>query len=205
MSSGETSTTSSGSGVLSSGLVARMQSVATRLRFLLAVPAAAILLIFADRGPMWPGVIVTLAGESFQLWSTAHLRKNVFLVKSGPYVWVRNPMYFGRFFVGLGLTLITWRWFIVLPYVIIYALYAQARVLQEERRLRALFGDEYTEYCSLVNRWFPRPPRRKLSDEKWSWSAVFRNHELRVAGAVVLTIVLLAWRIAALGSLWAHR
>ena len=188
-------------GLLSSHLVARMQNVATRLRVILALPALIMLFIFTDRGPLWPGVVVALAGEAFQLWATAHLRKNVFLVKSGPYGWVRNPMYFGRFFVGLGFTLLTWRWFIVVPYVVIYAVYAQARVLQEERRLRGLFGADYADYCAAVNRWFPRPPRRRLSEERWSWAAVFRNHELRVAGGVVIVLVGLYLRLTFLDEL----
>lgn len=187
---------------LASGLVERIQGVATRLRFLLAIPAAAVLFLFTDRGPMWPGVAVALAGESLQLWAAAHLRKNIQVVKSGPYGWLRNPMYVGRFFVGLGLTLLTWRWFIVLPYIAFFWLYAQARVLGEERHLAALFGEEYQAYCARVRRWLPLPPREKLSEERWSWSALGRNHELRVAAGVVVVMALLKLRLEALGKLW---
>jgi protein-S-isoprenylcysteine O-methyltransferase Ste14 len=187
---------------LTSGLVERVQGVATRLRFLLALPAAAVLFLFTDRGPMWPGVAVALAGESLQLWAAAHLRKNIQVVKSGPYAWLRNPMYMGRFFVGLGLTLLTWRWFIVLPYIVLFWLYAQARVLGEERHLVALFGEEYKGYCAQVRRWLPLPPRQRLSDERWSWSALGRNHEVRVAAGVVVVMALLKLRLEALGKLW---
>jgi protein-S-isoprenylcysteine O-methyltransferase Ste14 len=187
---------------LTCGLVERIQGAATRLRFLLAIPAAAVLFLFTDHGPMWPGVAVALAGESLQLWAAAHLRKNIQVVKSGPYGWLRNPMYMGRFFVGLGLTLVTWRWFIVLPYIAFFWLYAQARVLGEERHLVALFGEEYQQYCAKVRRWLPLPPRRKLSDERWSWSDLGRNHELRVAAGVVVVLILLKLRLEALGKLW---
>ena len=173
----------------------------TRLRFLLAVPAAATIVMFTDRGPMWPGVVVALMGEAIQIWASAHLRKNVELVTSGPYAYVRNPMYFGRFFVGLGLALLTWRWFLIVPYVLVFWLYAQARVLGEEARLQRLFGDPYREYCRTVRRWLPRPPRRRLSGQRWSWACVLRNHELRVAAAVVVGMALLKWRIIALGHL----
>ncbi len=188
--------------VLASGLVARLQGVATRLRFLLAIPAAVVLFLFADHGPMWPGVVVALSGEFLQLWAAAYLRKNVQVVKSGPYGWLRNPMYLGRFFVGLGLTLLTWRWFIVCPYIAFFWLYAQARVLGEERHLVALFGKEYQDYCAQVRRWLPLPPRRRLSEERWSWSALGRNHEVRVAAGVVVVLILLKLRLAALGKLW---
>jgi len=192
-------------GLLSSNLVARIQALATRLRFVIALPAAAMLFLLTDRGPMWPGVVVALAGEFLQLWATAHLRKNVQVVTSGPYAWLRNPMYAGRFFVGLGFALLTWRWFIIVPYVILYTLYAQARVLGEERYLRGRFGDEYRTYCTTVRRWLPLPPRERLSDNRWSWQAVWRNHELRVALGVVVALAVLKWRLETFGPFWGSR
>jgi protein-S-isoprenylcysteine O-methyltransferase Ste14 len=182
-------------GGLSSPAFACLQSVGTKLRFVLAIPAVAALFLLVDRGPVWPGAVVALAGEWLQLWATAHLRKNVQVVKSGPYAWLRNPMYAGRFLVGLGFALLTWRWFIIAPLVVLYWLYAQARVLGEERHLRELFGEEYQGYCRTVRRWLPMPAWRRLSNERWSWDSVLRNHELRVAGGVVLMLALLKWRI----------
>jgi hypothetical protein len=186
---------------LTSGLVARLQSGATRLRFLLAVPALLLIAAFTDRPPMWPGVLVALAGETVQIWASAHLHKNVRVVTSGPYAWARNPMYLGRFLVGLGLTLLTWRWFFILPYLVGFWVYAQARVLGEEARLRVLFADEYNAYCRQVRRWLPRPPKERLSDEGWSWTSVRRNHQLRVTAALLLGLALLKWRLEALGPL----
>jgi protein-S-isoprenylcysteine O-methyltransferase Ste14 len=181
--------------------VTRLQRFFTRLRFLLALPAAAAIITFTDHAPMWPGVAIALFGEAIQVWASAHLRKNVEVVMSGPYAWARNPMYLGRFFVGLGLTVLTWRWFLIVPYVIIFWLYAQARVLGEEARLLARFGDEYQAYCCTVRRWLPLPPRKRFSDARWSWECLLRNHELRVAVGVVLGLVLLRWRLLAWGPL----
>ncbi|MFB3882961.1 MAG: isoprenylcysteine carboxylmethyltransferase family protein [Armatimonadota bacterium] len=189
-------------GWLSSRPVASLQSLGTRLRFLLALPVVVVLFLLVDRGPMWPGALVASAGESLQLWATAHLRKNIQVIKSGPYAWLRNPMYAGRFFVGLGLALLTWRWYLILPYAVVYCLYAQARVLGEERHLRSLFGKEYEDYCSAVRRWLPLPRRRRLSTERWSWDSVMRNHELRVAGGLLLVLALLKWRIETFASVW---
>ena len=185
--------------------VTKLQRLFTRLRFVLAVVGAAVIVVFTDRGPMWPGVVVAIFGEAIQVWASAHLRKNVEVVKSGPYAWVRNPMYFGRFFVGLGLTLLTWRWFLILPYVVIFWVYAQARVLGEEARLAGLFGGEYASYCRKVRRWLPTAPKERLSEERWSWACVLRNHELRVAVAVVAGMVLLKWRVEVWGRLWFWR
>jgi hypothetical protein len=188
--------------LLTSSPVSRIQEWATRWRFLLAIPAAAIAVVFTDRPPMWPGVAVALCGEAIQVWASAHLHKNVELVVSGPYAYVRNPMYVGRFFVGLGLALLTWRWFLIAPYVLVFWLYAHARVLGEEVRLRGLFGERYLAYCAVVSRWRPRIPRQRFSQARWSWACVLRNHELRVAVAVVGGMLLLRWRMLAFGAAW---
>jgi len=195
--------TSSAGGVswLTSPTVTGLQRLFTRLRFVLAVAAAAMVVAFTDRGPMWPGVAVALVGELIQVWASAHLQKNVEVVMSGPYAWVRNPMYTGRFLVGLGLTLLTWRWWLMLPYVVVFWLYAQARVLGEEQRLRERFGGEYEAYCRAVRRWLPLPPRQRFSDARWSWACVLRNHELHVAAGVVVGLLLLKWRIEKWGPL----
>jgi protein-S-isoprenylcysteine O-methyltransferase Ste14 len=186
---------------LASATVYRVQTFASKLRWALALPAVAVLFAFADRPPMWPGIVLALCGECIQLWASAHLRKNVDVIMSGPYALARNPMYLGRFLVGLGLVLLTWRWFLIVPFAIGFALYAQARVLGEEAHLRSLFGKKYEDYCAATRRWFPWPPRRRFSEERWSWQCVLRNHQLRVTVAVVIGLILIEWRISSLGRL----
>jgi len=187
---------------LTAPLIARAQKLASKLRFVLAVPAVGALAAFTDHPPMWPGMVIALLGEWLQLWASAHLQKNVDLIMSGPYAFVRNPMYLGRFLVGLGLTLLTWRWFLILPYILVFWFYAQARVLGEEARLRSLFRERYEAYCAAVRRWLPLSPGRRFSQARWSWACVLRNREWRVAVALGLGLALLKWRMAALGPLW---
>lgn len=174
--------------------VTKLQKLLTQLRFLLALPAGLALLYFVKRGPLWPGLLAVASGELIQLWASAHLHKNVAIATSGPYSRVRNPMYLGRFFVGFGFVSMTWRWYFLLSYTGLFALYAQARVLGEESRLRERFGEEYAQYCASVNRWRPWP-RRRLSQARWSWEAVRRNHQLRVTAGVALMVALLWWRV----------
>ncbi len=183
----------------STGPLVRLQQSFTRWRVVLALPAVAFLGYFVQHGPVWPGVVVAALGECWQLWAASHLHKNVTMVRSGPYALLRNPMYFGRFFVGLGFVLLTWRWYFVLAYVAIFAGYAHARVLGEEARLRGLFGEEYEAYCRAVNRWLPWP-RTPGDGRRWSWEGVRRNHQLRVSAGVALLLVLLWWRVQSPGT-----
>lgn len=75
------------------------------------------------------------------------------LVDSGIYQITRNPMY-----VGLTLVLAAWAvylssWiaFSLIPLFIIYI--TKFQIIPEERALKRLFGDEFSEYKSKVRRW----------------------------------------------------
>jgi protein-S-isoprenylcysteine O-methyltransferase Ste14 len=76
------------------------------------------------------------------------------IVESGPYRWVRNPMYLGHlvFFAGLAVTLESW---IALAVLAFHAFWFDRRVREDEERLAGLFGDAYRDYCRRVKRWIP--------------------------------------------------
>jgi protein-S-isoprenylcysteine O-methyltransferase Ste14 len=80
-------------------------------------------------------------------------------VAVGPYRYVRNPMYVGAFAVILGFGL----WMnsaVILIFGLPWLLLAHAFVLvYEEPVLREKFGDSYKNYCSSVQRWFPKIPK----------------------------------------------
>ena len=76
------------------------------------------------------------------------------LLQSGPYAYMRNPMYLGHLIFLLGLAL-TFRsalaWLILLANVPWF----HRRVLHDEARLRAKFGADFDAYCCRVRRWLP--------------------------------------------------
>jgi protein-S-isoprenylcysteine O-methyltransferase Ste14 len=79
-------------------------------------------------------------------------------VASGPYRYVRNPMYIGGFGVLLGAGLILQSPAIVglsALFLLIFHLFA---LLYEEPALTRRFGDSYLRYKSSVRRWLPRRP-----------------------------------------------
>jgi protein-S-isoprenylcysteine O-methyltransferase Ste14 len=80
------------------------------------------------------------------------------LVVTGPYRFVRNPMY-----LGMGLAIIGEA--IVFPHatllllvmmVIMWGFVSAFVIAYEEPTLRRLFGADYENYCRSVHRWLPR-------------------------------------------------
>jgi len=164
--------------------------------YLAALALCAGILYLADRGPLWPGILSVALGQAVQLWAAGVLPcpKNSALVSAGPYACTRNPMYVGRFLVGLGLVLFTWRWYVVAGYVVLFALYAQLRVQREERRLRQAFGEGYDDYCRRVHRWLPTWPERGRLTGAWSAASTWRYGQAFVAIALVVVVATLVVR-----------
>ncbi|HUA31424.1 MAG TPA: isoprenylcysteine carboxylmethyltransferase family protein [Streptosporangiaceae bacterium] len=83
------------------------------------------------------------------------------VVATGPYRWVRNPIYIGALLVVLGEALLFWS-LPVLVYAGAMAAFCHLFVTgYEERRLSRRFGEAYREYRRTVPRWIPRVPLRR--------------------------------------------
>lgn len=80
------------------------------------------------------------------------------LVVTGPYRFVRNPMYLGMgtFMVGEAILLPSIMGAMLILITILWAVVTLFIVLYEEPTLRRLFGAEYENYCRHVRRWLPR-------------------------------------------------
>lgn len=78
------------------------------------------------------------------------------LVVSGPYRFVRNPMYVGAAVALVGAALyyesLQLAWY-ALGFLLIMEAFVR---LYEEPILRKMFGQEYHDYCVRVGRWWPR-------------------------------------------------
>jgi len=65
---------------------------------------AILLVIFAR--PQMPGIVIglilILIGEAVRIWAAGHLQKNEVLTVSGPYSYVKNPLYIGSILITAG-------------------------------------------------------------------------------------------------------
>jgi len=86
---------------------------------------------------------------------TSATRKEHKLSTSGPYRWVRHPLYTigASMFVSFGMT--ADNWYIATLGILTFILMA-IRTPKEEANLIAKFGDEYREYMKRTGRFFPK-------------------------------------------------
>lgn len=76
------------------------------------------------------------------------------LVTTGPFAYMRNPMYFGQIIFLMGLALTLHSLFAALLTMAV-AIWFHFRVLRDERRLIKRFGEPYVAYQRATKRWLP--------------------------------------------------
>lgn len=111
--------------------------------------------------PLAPGVALLVAGakhlgSNFTL-SVSTVEHHA-LVTSGPYAWVRHPLYAGLLLGSVGAALLSANAAVAATGVGMWGLLAYRTRLEEEN-LVARFGDAYRDYQRRVGRFVPRAPR----------------------------------------------
>lgn len=106
-------------------------------------------------------------------WTQGHLGRNVSttvithpdheLVTTGPYRWVRHPLYTLGFLWYLSLSVLAGSWLLGLLAALALAL-VSARLPLEERHLEERFGDEYRAWRRRTGMFFPRLPPGPVED-----------------------------------------
>ena len=86
---------------------------------------------------------------------TVRTRSEATLVTSGPYRWVRHPLYTMGMMAYLGFALLSENWFIALMAVIGFVLLV-LRTPLEEAGLIEKFGDAYRQYMTRTGRFLPK-------------------------------------------------
>jgi protein-S-isoprenylcysteine O-methyltransferase Ste14 len=113
------------------------------------------------------GFIIAFTGELIRFWGvswtgsetrTTGTVGGTFLIISGPFAYVRNPLYVGNILLYLGLGIMSFAWFPYLQIVAIIFFLIQYYLIvkEEEKYLRERFKEEYKTYCENVPSFFPR-------------------------------------------------
>lgn len=90
-------------------------------------------------------------------WSPMlEIRESATLVTSGPYRFVRHPMYSAAFVIDIGLSLLSANWLVAFVLLGGMVLLYATRVRDEERLMLDAFGPQYEEYMRRTGRLVPR-------------------------------------------------
>jgi protein-S-isoprenylcysteine O-methyltransferase Ste14 len=168
-----------------------MQALA-RVRVPLGFAFAAVAFWFArpTMSSLLLGLIAALAGEGLRIWAAGHLEKGREVTRSGPYRFVRHPLYLGSSVMGLGFVVAARSVVVAVVAVIYLGATLVAAMRTEEAALDARFAGEYAAY---------REGRAALSDRPFSVARVLANREPRAVAGLAVAWAILYWRCLTLG------
>jgi len=163
------------SAVTSYAPVQRRESHVSRLLYGIFVILSMLILFWAQNNSTYRfvpdttavkviGVVITFLGLGFAVWARAHLGKywsgNVTikvehkLIRTGPYRWVRNPIYTGIIIAVIGSTVADGELLALLAIVFI-AIGFLIKIRMEEKFLLEEFGEAFIQYKKEVKSLVP--------------------------------------------------
>jgi protein-S-isoprenylcysteine O-methyltransferase Ste14 len=136
------------------------------------------------------GLPVSALGLALRAWATGHVEKNLRLAQSGPYAYVRNPLYLGTLLVAAGFAIASREWPLAVLFAVVFLFIYLPAIELEEQHLRKLFPD-FAAYADCVPALWPtlRPMKRV---DRFRWELYVHNREYQaLIGFVVGTVYLL--------------
>lgn len=168
----------------------RLAARLARRRVALGFASAVVVAVLAR--PTWAslrvGLAVALAGEALRVWAAGHLEKGREVTRSGPYRFVRHPLYLGSAIIALGVVLAS-RSPIAAALVLLYVGSTTLSAIRvEEAFLERQFGDAYEAY---------RRSAGTAAMRRFSVARAVRNREYRAVLGLGLGFGLMAVRALA--------
>lgn len=188
-----------------------MKNFATKIfkyRSYTPIPFVLLMVVFqnATITTMLVGLAIALVGESFRLWGVSHAGSETrttngvggtFLVVSGAFAYVRNPLYVGNMLMYLGIGIMSWALFPYLQIIALAFFFWQYTVIikEEEDFLRSKYGKSYEDYCAFVPKLIPSFVRYKnpgLEQPEYQFKKGIRSERrtFQAFGIIILIIVI---------------
>jgi protein-S-isoprenylcysteine O-methyltransferase Ste14 len=169
-------------------------------RVLVPVVAAGLVLTFARPSPasLALGALLVAAGEALRLWAAGHLVKTQRLTLSGPYRYLRHPLYAGTLLIGAGFLVAAGPAVAALALPIglafFFGYYLPYKERRESARLARHHGDAFRAWRAAVPALLPRLRSWRgagaaAAGRRWQFARVVANDEI---GTALLVTGLLA-------------
>lgn len=104
----------------------------------------------------------------------------------GAYSVVRNPLYLGNFFVGLGAALLLRTWWLSLIYALLFMLYYERIIFAEEMFLRKKFGQAFLDWAARTPAFLPRLDRWRKPSRRFNLRRVLRREHQTLLGIILV-------------------
>ena len=137
-------------------------------------------------GSILLGGAIALPGELLRVWASGHLTRWREVTRSGPYTFLRHPLYAGSSIMAIGFAVAAARPAVAVLVAVYMVVTLMAAVRFEARELGEQFGADYAAY---------REGRATAVARRFSFARVIANREYRAAAGLAIGLALLWLRM----------
>jgi protein-S-isoprenylcysteine O-methyltransferase Ste14 len=140
------------------------------------------------------GVPLSLIGLAIRAWAAGHLAKNQQLATSGPYAYIRNPLYAGTLLVAAGLVIAAQRIELAILFGAVFLFVYLPVIELEEQHLYKLFPS----FATYANRVPLLLPRGRVTEGRnpFDPKLYMRNQEYQALLGYLIGLCFLVWKAA---------
>jgi protein-S-isoprenylcysteine O-methyltransferase Ste14 len=143
------------------------------------------------------GAPIVLLGIAIRLWASGHVKKNQSLATSGPYAYVRHPLYVGNHLIALGYCLASSLWWSLPVWIAVALAFYPHAIRDEDQRLAQRFPAQWNEWSRQTKALIPRlSPYPEGGRGLWSFAQSMReNGEPLIAALLIAGLFVLRQRL----------
>ncbi len=147
----------------------------------------------AGRNIFLIGAMFVLIGILVRLWASGHVKKDQTLTTTGPYGYVRHPLYVGNHLITLGFCVASGLWWSFVVWALIAIIFYPGTIAHEDEVLRRLFGQAWERWRAQTRALIPRlGPYRPGATGEWSLAQSWHNGEPVIIAILVLCLAYLS-------------
>jgi protein-S-isoprenylcysteine O-methyltransferase Ste14 len=140
-----------------------------------------------EQVPYLAGAALVIIGSAIRLWASGHVKKNKVLATTGPYAFVRHPLYVGNLALLFGFAFASGLWWAILLLIGFLLAFYPPAIRYEDAKLQRKFGEKWEQWHKKTRALIPRlTPYQPGQRGNWSF-----KQSLRQNGEPIIALFLL--------------
>ena len=141
------------------------------------------------------GLGAAALGIGVRLWASGHVKKDKVLATTGPYAYVRHPLYVGNHLITAGFCLASGLWWSFVAWIGLAWFYYPQTIAHEDRMLARLFPGQWEDWARQTRALIPRlSPYRSGQAAEWSFTQSLRKNGEPIIAALLFAFLYILYR-----------
>lgn len=137
---------------------------------------------------LYIGTGIAALGAAVRMWASGYVMKNKELATTGPYAYVRHPLYVGNILLLVGFSLASSLWWSFVLMAGLLWFYYPPTISYEDNKLHGIFGEEWEKWAKNIHALIPTFGKNAGS-AKSAWS--FKKSLMQNAEPVIVVYLII--------------